>query len=98
MLPGGQQGGIELRVHGEFLRSHHVHLGHAVDHRDALRHQRLGVLVHIGERQGGGVSDRLRMGWSAGFTLRKVGGRAGYSADGAGSRDRGLHVLSGGIE
>ena len=70
-----QQVRVELDAHGVLLRAEHVHLRHAADHRDALRHHRLGVLVHHGERQRRASSARSS-GWaeSAGLTLRKVGG------------------------
>src|SRR5262249_16632719 len=42
---------VQLHAHRVFLRAHHLHLRHAADHGDALRDQRLGVLVHGREQQ-----------------------------------------------
>ena len=50
-LPAGQRLGIELGVNRVLLRPVHAHLGHAAHHRDALRHQRFCVFVHIGKPQ-----------------------------------------------
>ena len=42
---------VDLHAHRVLLRAEDLHLRHAVDRRDALRQQRLGVLVHLGQRQ-----------------------------------------------
>ena len=53
-----QRVGIELDAHGVLLRSENLHLRDAAHHRDALRHQRLGVFVHSGRAAGWASSPR----------------------------------------
>jgi len=48
----GQGVGIELHMDRVGLRAINKHLGDAIYHRDALRHQRFAVIVHRRERQG----------------------------------------------
>ena len=43
--------GIHLHAHGVFLLAEDLHARNAADHGDALRQQRLGVLVDRVERQ-----------------------------------------------
>ena len=98
-LPAGQLAGIELHAHGILLRAIHHHLGHAADHRDALRHEGFGKFVHLGERlrlrAQRQVQNRLvsrvhfRERGRAGHVLRQLRGSL---------RDGRLHVLGGRVE
>ena len=97
--PRGQRVGVELNAHGVLLRAEHLHLGHAVDRGDALRQQRLRVLVHDVQRQGrraeGEVEDRL-----VGRVHLLIGGRRGHARRQlrGGLADGRLDVLGGGID
>ena len=71
----GERVGIHLHAHGVLLRAEDLHARHAADHRDALRQQRLGVLVDRVQRQRGRWSARYSTGCSAGFTFWNDGGR-----------------------
>ena len=55
----GQRVGIHLHAHGVLLRAEHLHARHAADHGDALREQRVGVLVDRVQRQRGGVEREI---------------------------------------
>jgi hypothetical protein len=52
-IPRCHQTRIELRADGVLLAAHDVHLRHAADHRNPLRHHRFGVLIHLGKLQDG---------------------------------------------
>ena len=100
MLARGQRLGIELDAHGVLLRAEHLHLGHAADHGDALRHQGLGVFVHVGERQRGrarapGTGSAGRPGSPSGTTAGSACSAAAARAALAMAR---LHVLRGGVD
>ena len=94
----GQRLGIKLHPHGVFLRSIQLHLRHAGDHGNALRHERVRVVIDGGGRKGVGVDrhvkDRLvrrvhfLVGGRRGHVGRKPALRAG---------DGGLHVLRRGV-
>ena len=91
--------GIQLHAHGVFLRAVNLHARHAADHGDALRQQRLGILVHRVERQRGRgerqVEDRLlgRIHLLIRRRVRHVGRQRA-----AGFRDGGLDILRGRVD
>ena len=50
-VAGGQRIGIHLHAHGVLLRAEDLHARDAADHGDALRQQRVGILVDRVHRQ-----------------------------------------------
>ncbi len=62
----GQRHRVELDTDGVFLAAVDLHLGHAADHGDSLRHQGFAVLVKSYSGSVGLVSAIKRIGWSAG--------------------------------
>ena len=94
----GQRLGIKLHPHRVFLRAIQLHLRHAGDHGDALRHQRVGVVIDGGGRKRVGVNRHVKhrlvgrvhllVGRRRGHVRRKPALRAG---------DGGLHILRGGV-
>ena len=97
--PGREGLRVHLHPHRIGLRTEDLHLRHAAHHRDALRHQGLGVLVDAIQRQrvggDGEVEDRhvRRVDLAVGRRYRHVRGELAAS-----ERDRRLHVLSGGVD
>ncbi len=97
--PVGERARVDLDAHGVFLRAEHLHLRDAGDRRDALRHDRLGVLVERreGERRRGegDVEDGL-----VGRIDLLICGRARHPGRelARGGADGGLHVLGGRVE
>src|SRR3989441_630140 len=94
----GQGLGIELDAHGVLGGAVHVDLRHAADRGQALRDERLGVLVQSGQRQRPRaqrvVDDRL-----VGWIHLLVGRRQQAARELAQSLgDRRLHVLRGGVD
>ena len=91
---------IDLDAHGRLLLAADVDLADAVDARDLLAEDVVGVVVDRRERQGVGASAPMIMiGASAGLTLRMVGGDGKVGRQlAAGGVDRRLHVLGGGVD
>src|SRR6185369_9742208 len=58
-LASSQGPGIELHSHRILLRSVDLYLGHAVDHRNALRDGSLRRFVNVGQAQGRGTQRQI---------------------------------------
>ena len=70
----GERGRVDLHAHGGLLAAAHEHLAHALHLGDLLRQDGVGGVVDLGRAAGVfEVSERIRMGASAGLTLRKLG-------------------------
>ena len=97
-LPASQQARVELDMRRILLRTVNTDLGDAVNHRDALRHGCLGVLVDIGEpqrwREERQVENRL-IGWIHLLERRGIGQVVWQITLRLG--DHRLHVLRGGV-
>ena len=97
--PVGERTRVDLDSHGVFLRAEHLNLRDAGDRRDALRHDRLGVLVERREserrRREGDVENRLvgRI-----HLLVRRGARHPGRELARGGADGRLHVLGGRVE
>ena len=96
---GGERARIDLHAHGVLLRAEHLDLGHAVDRRDPLGEQRLGVVVHLVERQRGRAQRQVQHGLIRRVDLL-VGRRRRHAGrqQGRGPREGRLHVLGGSID
>lgn len=93
-LPAGQGARVQLDTHRELLRSEDLHLGHTVDHGDALGQKRVAVFVELVQRQGGGGKGEVEYGLvgRVDFLIRGWGGHVWRQLR-ARPRNRRLHVL-----
>ena len=96
---GGEPGRIDLHPDGGLLLSADENLGNARDLRDLLRQDGLGVVVHLGERQGLGIDgeDQDRRIGRIGLPVRGRTGQCFRQASGGGV-DGGLDVSGRGID
>ncbi len=90
---------IHLHVHRVFLRAEHLHLRHARNHGNPLRHHRVRVFVQRVQRHCFGSDGQINHGLVGGVHLaeRRRARHAGRQQR-SGLGDHGLHVLRAGVD